>query len=109
MSIGFRIVQGSLGSQVSSVLFVSLLAMLGSKTLCHATSKILSETAEGDKSIFQMYMHEPIDICLLPATGMLCIQASPCLQDCSCEYGRARLLSLSPFLFVRVLFYTASF
>ncbi|CAK8996972.1 Fumarate hydratase class I, partial [Durusdinium trenchii] len=34
-----------------------------------------------DKSIFQMYMHEPIDICLL-------------------------LLSLSPFLFVRVLFYT---
>ncbi|CAE7349556.1 fumA [Symbiodinium necroappetens] len=34
-----------------------------------------------DKSIFQMYMHEPIDICLL-------------------------LLSLSPFVFVRVLFYT---
>ena len=34
-----------------------------------------------DKSIFQMYMHEPVDICLL-------------------------LLSLSPFLFVRVLFYT---
>ncbi|CAE7231251.1 fumA [Symbiodinium natans] len=34
-----------------------------------------------DKSIFQMYMHEPIDICLL-------------------------LLSLSPFVFVRVVFYT---
>lgn len=34
-----------------------------------------------DKSIFQMYMHEPVDICLL-------------------------LLSLSPFLFLRVLFYT---
>ena len=71
----------------------------------------------GDKSIFQMYMHEPVDICLLYPLAWLILGCCDLhlilhISSTCCEYSGisrsilARLLSLSPFLFVRVLFYT---